>query len=143
MAEQDPQENDRLTKGSKNLALWALIILMSVLAIQFLRGAETEYAEVSWTEFEEQLDGNNVFSVTVVGARTLRGELRNEAQIDGQSVTQFQALAPFAADSDLAQRLREQGVVVDAEEAQTGWGTILLGALPWLLILVFWFWIFR
>jgi len=143
MAEQDSQDNDRLTKGSKNLALWALIILMSVLAIQFLRGADTEYAEVSWTEFEEQLDGNNVFSVTVVGARTLQGELRNEAQIDGQTVTQFEALAPFAADSDLAERLRDQGVVVDAEEAQTGWGTILLGALPWLLILVFWFWIFR
>jgi len=143
MAEQDSQNNDRLTRGSKNLALWALIILMSVLAIQFLRGADNEYAEISWTEFEEQLASDNVFSVTVVGARTLRGELRNEVPIGEESVTQFRALAPFAADSDLAQRLRDQGVVVDAEEAQTGWGTILISALPWILILVFWFWIFR
>jgi cell division protease FtsH len=144
MAEQEPQNNDRLTRGSKNLALWALIILMSVLAIQFMRGAETELVEITWTQFEEQLDNSNVFSVIVVGARALEGEFESEAQIDGQPVTEFRALAPFPADSEFAQRLREQGVTdVSAEEAQTGWGTILLGALPWILILVFWFWIFR
>jgi cell division protease FtsH len=144
MAEQESQNNDRLTRGSKNLALWALIILMSVLAIQFLRGADTELVEITWTQFEEQLDGSNVFSVTVVGARALEGEFESEAQIDGQPVTEFRALAPFPADSEFARRLRDQGVTnVSAEEAQTGWGTILLGALPWILILVFWFWIFR
>jgi len=144
MAEQDPQNDDRLTRGSKNLALWAMIILMSVLAIQFLRGADTEYAEISWTEFEEQLEADNVFSVTVVGARTLRGELNNEVPVEERTVTQFQALAPFAVDSEFAARLRTEGVSqVTAEEAQTGWGTILIGALPWILILVFWFWIFR
>ncbi|MDT8370162.1 MAG: AAA family ATPase, partial [Longimicrobiales bacterium] len=143
MAEQDPQNDDRLQRGSRNLALWALIILMSVLAIQFLRGAEEEFAEISWTEFEAQLDANNIFSVTVVGTRTLRGELKSDIAIDGTQVVAFETLAPFAADSDLAQRLRDRGVVLDAEEAETGWGTILIGALPWILILVFWFWIFR
>ncbi len=144
MAEQESQNNDRLTRGSKNLALWALIILMSVLAIQFLRGADSEFVEITWTQFEEQLDASNVFSVTVVGARGLEGEFESEAQIEGQAVTEFRTLAPFPADSEFSQRLREQGVTdVSAEEAQTGWGTILLGALPWILILVFWFWIFR
>jgi len=143
MAEQDPKTDDRLTRGSKNLALWAMIILMSVLAIQFLRGADTEYAEISFTEFEQQLEANNLFSVTVIGARTLRGEFNNEVPIDDQPVAEFQALAPFAVDSEFTQRLRDRDVQVDAEEAQTGWGTILIGALPWLLILVFWFWIFR
>ena len=144
MAEQEPQNNDRFNRGSKNLALWALIILMSVLAIQFLRGADSEFVEITWTQFEQQLESSNVFSVTVVGARTLEGEFESEVQIEGQGITEFRALAPFPTDSEFAQRLRDQGVTeVAAEEAQTGWGTILLGALPWILILVFWFWIFR
>jgi cell division protease FtsH len=40
-------------------------------------------------------------------------------------------------------QLRQRGVTIDGEREQTGWGTFIIGALPWLLFIAFWIWIFR
>ena len=142
----EPNRSDKdngLGRHSKTLALWVLIVLMSVLAVQFMRGQEQPAVELAYSEFTDQLDRANVHEVTVVGGITIRGEFRTPITRQDRNFMQFTATIPGQITESLEQELLDQGVVVHAEADDTGWGTLLLGALPWLLFIAFWIWIFR
>ncbi|MCA1790295.1 MAG: AAA family ATPase, partial [Thioalkalivibrio sp.] len=62
---------------------------------------------------------------------------------EGQEYTQFETRLPGDVTDGLLQELAERNVIVEAEATETGWGTLLLTALPWLLFIAFWIWIFR
>jgi cell division protease FtsH len=146
MADLDPIRNDpsgRLPRYSKTLALWVLIVLMSILAVQFVRGQENPSAAFTYTEFRQQLASNNVHKVTVVDQRKVEGELRAPVVRGGQDMTSFETTLPGELSADLEEKLLAQGVIVEGKREEAGWGTILLGALPWLLFIAFWIWIFR
>jgi cell division protease FtsH len=147
MADLEPIRNNdpsgRWSRHSKTLALWVLIVLMSILAVQFVRGQENPSAAFTYTEFRQQLASNNVHKVTVVDQRRIEGELRAPVVRGGQEMTSFETTLPGELSADLEQRLLDAGVVVEGKREEAGWGTILLGALPWLLFIAFWIWIFR
>ncbi len=145
MPDQGPnrdEQDNRWNRTSKTLALWLLIVLLSVLAINFIRGQETNRAEFNYTEFQAQLDAGNVTEVTVVGQR-VEGVLRAPVARDGQEMVDFQVRLPSPMSETLLDKLQSQNVTIKAEQEETGWGTLLLSALPWLLFIAFWIWIFR
>ena len=135
---------NRASRNSKTLALWALIVLMSIIALQFMGGQDEAASEFTYSEFLEQLEQNNIMDATVVGARVVEGEFRNSVlRDDGQEHHSFTTTLPGDITESLLQDLRDAGVAIDAEEERTGWGTLLFSALPWILIIAFWIWIFR
>lgn len=137
-----PDDGSRWARLSKTAAFWILMVLMFVVALQLVRGPAETAATFSYTELEAQLAAGNVHKVTFRG-RTLHGELRATVQREGQDVTTFTTVLPVGAEDGLSARLNQAGVIVEAEADQPGWGTYLLGALPWLLFIAFWLWIFR
>ena len=146
MADLDPSSNDPSgpwSRNSKTLALWVLIVLMSVLAVQFVRGQEEAATGFTYTEFRQQLDADNIHKVTVIDQRRVVGELRSPVTRDGQDRVSFQTALPGDLSPELEEKMLSQGVVVEGKRDEPGWGTILLGALPWLLFIAFWIWIFR
>ena len=146
MADLDPPRTDPSgpwSRNSKTLALWVLIVLMSVLAVQFVRGQEEGATDFTYTEFRQQLDADNIHKVTVIDQRRVVGELRAPVTRDGQDRVSFQTALPGDLSPALEEKMLSQGVVVEAKRDEAGWGTILLGALPWLLFIAFWIWIFR
>ena len=147
MSERDPTQNDpgnnRFSRGSRTASFWILLVLMSVVAVQIFRGQGEAAVEFGYSEFMEQLAEGNVHQVTVVEGRVVEGEFRSPIQREGQDVVQFTTTLPGEISESLVTLLDEQGVIIDAEVDRQGWGTILIGALPWLLFLVFWIWIFR
>ena len=146
MADLDPIKTDPAgpwSRHSKTLALWVLIVLISILAVQFMSGQEESAADFTYTEFRQELDANNVHKVTVIDQRRIKGELRAAVSRNGQELVSFQTTLPGDLSPALEEKLLSQGVVVEGERDEAGWGTILLGALPWLFFLAFWIWIFR
>jgi cell division protease FtsH len=147
MADLEPVRNNdpsgRWSRHSKTLALWVLIVLMSILAVQFVRGQENPSAAFTYTEFRQQLGSNNIHKVTVVDQRRVEGELRAPVVRNGQEMTNFETTLPGELTQELEEKLLAQGVIVEGKREEAGWGTILLGALPWLLFIAFWIWIFR
>ena len=146
MADLDPIKTDPAGpwfRHSKTLALWVLIVLISILAVQFMSGQEESAADFTYTEFRQELDANNVHKVTVIDQRRIKGELRAAVSRNGQELVSFQTTLPGDLSPALEEKLLSQGVVVEGERDEAGWGTILLGALPWLFFLAFWIWIFR
>ncbi len=149
MPDLDPMKNDqrpdnnRWSRHSKTLALWVLIVLMSVFAVQFVRGQDQSSASLSYSEFLQQLEHDNINKVTVVEGHRVEGELKAPIAKGGQQVVNFKTILPGEISQDLVSRMYDQGVVIEGENEQTGLWTLLLGALPWILFIAFWIWIFR
>jgi cell division protease FtsH len=146
MADKDPIRPDpdesRWARLSKTAAFWMLMVLVFLMALQFVRGQDESAAEFSYTEFESQLASGNIHEVTVI-ERKIEGELRAPVMRDGQELIRFETMLPGEVTDGLLERMASQDVIVNAEAAEPGWGTFLIGALPWLLFIAFWIWIFR
>ncbi len=118
------------------------MILMFVLAIQFVRGQDNAKVEFSYTEFHKQLEAGNIHEVTVMD-RKIEGELKAPVVREGQDMVAFKTMLPGDMTDGLLKELEAKDVIVNAKAPEGGWETFLLGALPWLLFIGFWFWIFR
>ena len=145
MTERDPIRNEpgRWGRQSKNLALMVFIGIMVFLALQLVRGQEERVAAFTYTELREQLDNDNLHKVTVIEQRRMTGELRAPVMWQGQEMVTFETTLPGELSAELEEQLLLQDVVLEGKREEAGWGTILLGALPWLLFIAFWIWIFR
>ncbi len=128
---------------SKTAALWALIVVLSLSAVQFIRGQEERTQTFTYSEFRQQLDANNVAKVTVIDQRRMTGELKKAVSRNGQDMVAFQTTLPGDLTPALEEKLLAQGVAMEGKRDEAGWGTILLSALPWILFIAFWIWIFR
>jgi cell division protease FtsH len=147
MAEQDPlrtpDDNSRMTRFSKTGAFWLLLVLMTALAIQYMKGQDETSIELSYTEFKAQLGADNILEVTIVESRRIEGQLRTPRIEDDQEYQNFTTMLPGEVTAELLADLEQRDVEISGQMETRGWGTILLGVLPWLLFIAFWFWIFR
>ena len=137
-----PNDDKPLGRISKNAALLGLMALLFLMGIQFVRNNDSESAEITYTEFRAQLRAGNVHRVTVKD-REIDGEFRAPVIKLDQEVTQFQLTLPGEITDGLIEDLEAEDVIIEAVTSQPGWGTLLIGALPWLLFIAFWIWIFR
>lgn len=137
-----PDPDNRVGRLSKNAAFLMMMALMLLLAIQMVRGQGEAFADFTYTEFREHLAEGRVHSVTFRD-RQVEGELTQPIMRDGQEFTEFETRLPGDVTDGLLEELAQRDVIVEAEPTETGWGTLLLTALPWLLFIAFWIWIFR
>jgi cell division protease FtsH len=145
MPENDPIRPDNgspWARLSKTAAFWILMVLMFVVALQLVRGTDRTAAELNYSEFQAQLQQGNIHKVTFKG-NLLEGELRAPIMREQSEFTRFSVTLPPDIQAGVVEDLQGADVIIDAEEPQAGWGTFLLGALPWLLFIAFWLWIFR
>jgi cell division protease FtsH len=137
-----PDPNERLGRISKNAAFMMLMALVLLFMIQMVRGQEGAPAEITYSEFTDYLDEGRIHKVTFRD-QEIEGELRSPITIEGQEYIEFEARSPGDVTDGLLTELADAGVIIDAKQPEAGWGTFLLTALPWLLFIAFWIWIFR
>ncbi len=127
---------------SKTLALWALGAVLIIALVQTL-GRQRAPVAFSYTEFSEQLAGGNIASVEVIDGKQLRGTFRTPVTQDNQSAERFVTLLPVANSYDLLERIEAAGVTIEAKESKSGLTAILIYALPWIVIIGLWWFLFR
>ena len=132
-----------MNRFSRTGAFWLLLVLMTALAFQFIRGQEDASIEFTYTEFKSQLAANNILEVTIVESLMIEGELRAPRIVEGQEFQKFTVMLPGEITAELLAELEQQDIEISGKLQTRGWGTLLLGALPWLLFIAFWIWIFR
>jgi cell division protease FtsH len=137
-----PDPDQKLARMSKNAAFFMLLALVGMLAVQSFRAQGAAPARITYSQFMDYLDQGAVHKV-IFRERAVEGEFRAPTTIEGQPFTSFESRTPGEVGQSLVDRLEAEGVVVDARAPETGWGTFLLTALPWLLFIAFWIWIFR
>jgi len=128
---------------SKNLALWLLVALLALTLYNTMSRQKNPTQEFSYTSFLTQLDAGNIGEVTVVDGKRLEGEFRTPVLQDSRSAKGFTVLLPFTNSEQLQARLEQSGVTIEAKESKTGLLSVLLGLLPWILIIALWVFLFR
>ncbi|KPJ50717.1 MAG: cell division protein FtsH [candidate division Zixibacteria bacterium DG_27] len=121
------------------------MILITVLFVQYQLSGKREMVEITYSEFIDQLNEDNIKEVTFI-EKDLSGEFSAAySKLAGgktQAYSEFKVHIPFE-DPDLVERLEAKGVEINAKEKGMGW-SLILSFLPWLLfLLLFWFLMFR
>ncbi|WP_231613865.1 ATP-dependent zinc metalloprotease FtsH [Halomonas sp. BC04] len=125
------------------LFLWFAIGIL--LIFHFIDAAEQQaQVELSYSEFIQAVDQGHVEEVTLRG-QSIEGlftEAGQEAQ-EAEGVETFATTRPDVEGERLLERLEANQVHISARPVDPPWWQrILVGALPWILILglLFWFW---
>jgi cell division protease FtsH len=121
----------------RNLLMWGGILFALVLLVQVVQGPskpERTGTEIAYSDFLQKIDEGQVRTVAISG-RQISGQLTNE--------TSFRTYNP--GDMQLIERLRGKGVKFDAEpEARPSLlQQIIVGALPFLLMIGIWIFFMR
>jgi cell division protease FtsH len=151
MAEEKKDITQRFKSPQWRVAITILLVfLLFYLWSQFFNPEAPRRQPVSYSQFIEQLDAGNIKSVTIKNLQ-VNGEFIKEVniQLPGEkkpiAVKDFQTFLPSFQGEGLIKKLEEKNVAIDVEPAEKGsilW-QILIGVLPWVLIIGVWILIMR
>jgi cell division protease FtsH len=143
MPNKNPKKPTNWSKISKQLSFWVFVILVPVAIIQFSGKGSDTAPEISYTQYDTELQKNNVDKVTIQAGRLLTGDFKQKVNVKGRFVQKFRSLLPTENSSDEITRLRQHNVQIQAEDARPSFTTILISLFPYLLIFGIWFFLFR
>src|SRR6267378_2225626 len=113
----------------RTLSFWALLIVGTIALVQLASSRRREEAEITYTQFNEELNAGNIAAVEIAERQKVRGTFQRPVVVKRLNV-----LLPFEADDKFAANLSSKGVDVRAREAGQSFGVVLLTFLPYLLI---------
>lgn len=123
------------------LIIWAVLIFVGFLALQIFSSQNIGTMEITYNTFIEQVNSGNVDTVVVVD-NEVRGVLKQSIIVGDKQVKRFNIYLPYN-DETTFRELAENGVVVIFKPKQI-WLNVIISYLPWILILLFfWFLMFR
>src|SRR3954464_6780767 len=143
MPNNTPKKPTNWSKISKQLSFWVFVILVPVAIIQFSGKGSDAAPEISYSQYDQELQRNHVDKVTIQAGRLLTGEFKQKIAVKGHYVQKFKSLLPTENSSDEITRLRQHNVQIQAEDARPSFTTILISLFPYLLIFGIWFFLFR
>ncbi|MGB5557314.1 MAG: ATP-dependent zinc metalloprotease FtsH [Paracoccaceae bacterium] len=116
--------------NARNIAFWVVLFLLILALFNLFSGGQSAMSSrtISYSDFVESVDAGDVTNVTLDGEKVLfRGR-------DGQD---YVTIKPEG--SEIADRLIDQGVAVNAKaQEQSGFTTILMTFLPFILLIGVW-----
>src|SRR6266700_702637 len=121
----------------RTVSFWALLLIGSVALVQLAANRRQETAEISYSEFSQQLDGQNIAAVELVSdgqTVTGKGDFRHALNVRGHDVEHFTTTLPFVPDAAWIATLKSNNVAVAAKEPKQSFGLILWNLWP---VLVF------
>src|SRR6059036_543838 len=118
----------------RTLSFWALLIVGTIALVQLASSRRREEAEITYSEFMEELNAGNIGSVEIAERQKVRGAFLHPVVVKRQTVERFNVLLPFEADDKFAANLSTKGVDVRAREPGQSFGLVLVQFLPYLLI---------
>lgn len=127
-----------MSNSAKRITFIVFFLLVALLLYDYIGGAGNKQ-NLTYNEFMNQLDQNNVQSVTLRD-RSLRGTYgQPRTGKNDQTYSEFKTTLPFEPTEEFTQKLRKADVEIDAESTEDSWWTMLLvNSIPILLILGIW-----
>jgi cell division protease FtsH len=142
----DPRNNrdaNRLGRFSRTASFWVLLFLVPLLIFNALSSRRQSTTELTYTVFSEQLQNTNIDSVTIVDGRRVEGRLRTPIVRQDKPIRDFWVQLPIRDSEQILADIEERVPTIVAAEARQNWWTLIIGFLPWLLIIAFWLFMLR
>ncbi|MBI4410757.1 MAG: ATP-dependent metallopeptidase FtsH/Yme1/Tma family protein [Gemmatimonadetes bacterium] len=138
-----PVRTGRFGRLSRTASFWILVFLIPVLILQFLNPGREEPAELTYSQFLEQLAQGNLLDVTIIEGKQIEGELKNAVTVQDRKAKRFRTLLPIKDSEELVATLQAKDVIIRAAEPRQNWWALFLSALPWIAIFGFWIFMLR
>jgi len=78
---QKPKTPGKWGKASKQLSFWVLLVLLAGTLFTYMSGAKDSAPEISYSQYNQELNRGNVANVTIQSGQLITGEFRNKVQI--------------------------------------------------------------
>ncbi|MGH7573917.1 MAG: ATP-dependent metallopeptidase FtsH/Yme1/Tma family protein, partial [Longimicrobiales bacterium] len=138
------QEATRFGRFSRSAAFWVLIILIPLLIFNvFNPDGRRDAVELTYSEYMVQLESGNIASATVFDGQRVEGTLRQPVQREQKPYAEFWTMLPIKDSEKTLADLEAHQVQINAKAEGQNWWTLLIGILPWLLIIGFWIFMLR
>lgn len=129
--------NDFFDNNSKYV-LFFLFSLVTLFLFVFSFSQTTPVHEISYSLFHQYLEQGNIEKMEILDQKEIMGTL-----IDRSGTTStFKTKIPYY-DENLMEVVHNKGVEVSGGAKQIGMGTILIQTLPWILMFLFIWWMFK
>src|SRR6187399_751169 len=138
-----PQSPFNWRRLSKTLSFWLLVILVPVAIFQLSNSRAEPTVEMDYSDYQEQLDSNNIARVTIQDGSVIHGAFKQPVQVRDRDVRAFTTRLPVKDYGEAIARLEAKNVRIKAQPARPSFGTFLLNYLPLLLLFGFWIFLFR
>jgi cell division protease FtsH len=121
----------------KNILTWVLVILVAYLLWSLLGDFAARRIEIDYSTFMAEVEKSNIKSVTIT-EKELSGSFNNPITTNDikKPFQHFKTRIPFD-DPELINTLVKKRVTVTAK-APSPWATILISAIPWVIIIGLW-----
>lgn len=142
---------DKFKNSQWRVVLASLLILVFLIVwTQYFAGSNLEQYDISYSKFVEQLDSGNIKSVTIKKL-VLTGVFINDievtvpAEVKAVKVKNFRTFLPSFQGETLLSKLEEKHVVITVapEEERSLLWQLVMGLLPWALIIGVWIFLMR
>jgi cell division protease FtsH len=123
-----------MNQVSRNIALWAVVVLMALLLVNFFTRSQQHSPEIIFSDFLNDVDQGHIANVTIQG---------NQIQGETAGGEHFKTYTPN--DPGLVQELRDKGVKIAAKPADSDpwWMVLLVQWLPMLPLIALWIFFMR
>ena len=78
----------------RTLSFWALLIVGTIALVQLASSRRREEAEITYTQFNEELNAGNIASVEIAERQKVRGQFLHPVVVKRQTVERFNVLLP-------------------------------------------------
>lgn len=147
-----PDDNFDWSKVLRMVFGWGAVIVAAVIVMQVFRTSQENYVDVPFAEYRRLLnETDKIKDATItksdVNDYFFRAELTSETSviIDG-TATNVKAISVYIPEpiiKDEETLWKEKGITYSFDKQSSEWLNILLGFLPWLLIIAVWIIIMR
>ncbi len=134
-------------RPGRTVALWALIVVVTVLIAQFYFGNREQRVDISYTRFVEEIQRSNIQRLDIVDTE-VSGRLKSSSSIviAGRPVPFRDFRTYIAGDGETLPRMvwdKNPGIEINIRPASPNWWMQVIGYLPILILVGAWFFIMR
>ena len=129
---------------SKTLSFWILILLIPVVLIQLSGNRDGATKQITYTQYRDELEHDNIASVTITAGKLVTGKFRNRVTVGTQGEARnFTVRLPVENSESEVAALNAKGVAIEAKDANISWLGTILNFVPWLLLIGFYLFLFK
>lgn len=146
-----PDDNFDWSKIIRLVFGWGAVIVAAVIVMQVFRTGSANYTEIPYSQYELLLNNSKIKKATItksdVNDYYLKGELESEETVvvnnKEMRIRQFSVYLPEPVIKDQEAVWKEKGIDYSFDKESNEWLNILVGFVPWIIIIAVWIFIMR
>ncbi|NWF88905.1 MAG: ATP-dependent zinc metalloprotease FtsH [Ignavibacteriaceae bacterium] len=144
-------DNFDWSKVIKMVFGWGAVIVAAVIVMQLFKTTNANYTEIQFLPYEKLLNEDKILSATITKADIddyyFKGILRSEEKViinkNEVTVKEISVYIPEAVIKDQVAIWKAKGIDYTFEKESNEWVNIILGFVPWVIIIAVWLLIMR